>query len=416
MAQFKIAHGQTKNLPTALEEGQVYVTYDNSGQNGKIFADVEIDGKTVRVGLEGKSAYQYAQEGGYQGTEQEFVQLLNGLDSEIEIHNQDELAHPDIREEIDQLANKTVDKNNIFLGIASDGLMHIFINGEPVGPGVARGGGDDVFGYVDENNIVVLSGNLPTGAYTIKYEMTDGSLIDIGNLVLDNNIYYSIINNLTNCTTSNNVLQVAEGGAYSATITANSGYELKSVTVTMGGSSVSVTNGVINIASVTGNIIITAIAEEAVVPPTYTNVLPSAVDANGNDYKGDNGEDGYRTGYKLSSSLGTEKQSVSYPACVSGYIKIDRYQDTIRIKNIAVSSTVTINNIGFYKADKTYIKGIPGVADAMGNDVAADENGVYIFRPQKWLTSTEGSDIGFFRFSCAEITNETIVTINEEIA
>lgn len=103
MAQFKIAHGQTKNLPTALEEGQVYVTYDNNGQNGKIFADVEIDGETVRVALEGKSAYQYAQEGGYTGTEQEFAQLLNGLDSEIEIHNQDELAHADIREEISQL-------------------------------------------------------------------------------------------------------------------------------------------------------------------------------------------------------------------------------------------------------------------------------------------------------------------------
>lgn len=76
MAQFKIAHGQTKNLPTALEEGQVYVTYDDNGQNGKIFADVEIDEKTVRVALEGKSAYQYAKEGGYTGSEVSFAAKL----------------------------------------------------------------------------------------------------------------------------------------------------------------------------------------------------------------------------------------------------------------------------------------------------------------------------------------------------
>lgn len=194
------------------------------------------------------------------------------VSGQINAHNLNTSAHADIREEISQLSSEKVDKDNICLGIASDGLMHIFINGDPVGPGVARGGGDDVFGYVDENNVVVLSSNLPTGAYTIKYEMADGSLIDIGSLVLDNNVYYSITNNLTNCTTNNTALQVVEGESYTATISANSGYELKSVTVTMGGSSVSVTNGVINIASVTGNIVITAVAEEKASEPVTVDI------------------------------------------------------------------------------------------------------------------------------------------------
>lgn len=45
-------------------------------------------------------------------------------------------------------------------------------------------GGNPIFGYVDENNVIVVSGSLTDGTYTVKYEMEDGSTIDIGNLVL----------------------------------------------------------------------------------------------------------------------------------------------------------------------------------------------------------------------------------------
>jgi hypothetical protein len=77
---------------------------------------------------------------------------------------------------------------------------------------------------------------------------------------------YTVTNTLTNCTTSNNAATVQEGTPYSATITANSGYTLDSVTVTMGGNPVAVSDGSINIASVTGNIVITAMAVEVVIP------------------------------------------------------------------------------------------------------------------------------------------------------
>ena len=132
-------------------------------------------------------------------------------------------------------------------------------------------GGNPVFGYVDENNNIIVSGKLADGTYSVKYEMEDGTTIDIGDLEFDSNVYYSVTNNLTNCTNSNSTTQAIEGNSYTDTISANSGYELSSVTVTMGGSPVSLSGGNINIANVTGDIVITAVAEKAVV--NYTNLF-----------------------------------------------------------------------------------------------------------------------------------------------
>lgn len=84
---------------------------------------------------------------------------------------------------------------------------------------------------------------------------------------------YTISNELVNVTSNNSAASIAEGSSYTATLTANDGYTLGSVTVTMGGVDVTsdvYADGVINIASVTGNVEITAsaIAEEvaAVLP------------------------------------------------------------------------------------------------------------------------------------------------------
>lgn len=136
-------------------------------------------------------------------------------------------------------------------------------------------GGNPVFGYVDENNNIIVSGNLADGTYFVKYEMEDGSTVDIGDLVLDTNVYYTVTNTLTNCTNSNSATQAVGGGSYSAIITANSGYELSSVVVTMGGTDISssaVSGGTITIANVTGKIVITAVAEEKASEPVTTNI------------------------------------------------------------------------------------------------------------------------------------------------
>ena len=84
---------------------------------------------------------------------------------------------------------------------------------------------------------------------------------------------YTITNNLTNCVTSNITTTAEENSSYSTTITANNGYTLDNVTVTMGGTDItntSVSNGVITINSVTGNIVITANANIQISTPIYT--------------------------------------------------------------------------------------------------------------------------------------------------
>lgn len=76
---------------------------------------------------------------------------------------------------------------------------------------------------------------------------------------------YSITNTLTHCTTNNAATSVASGNAYAATITADTGYTLGTVTVTMGGvdiSSTAVSGGAITVPSVTGALVITATATE----------------------------------------------------------------------------------------------------------------------------------------------------------
>ena len=76
---------------------------------------------------------------------------------------------------------------------------------------------------------------------------------------------YTITNNLTHCSNSNTNAIVNENSNYAATITPSNSYTLigASVSITMGGADITSTaynNGNINIASVTGNIVITITA------------------------------------------------------------------------------------------------------------------------------------------------------------
>lgn len=71
---------------------------------------------------------------------------------------------------------------------------------------------------------------------------------------------YTITNNLSKATSSNSVISVNENSSYTTTITANKNYKINTITVIMGDvdiTSAVVNNNVINISSVTGNIVIT---------------------------------------------------------------------------------------------------------------------------------------------------------------
>lgn len=76
---------------------------------------------------------------------------------------------------------------------------------------------------------------------------------------------YTVTNTLSNCVNNNAATNVVSGQPYAALITANTGYTLDTVTVTMGGTDITssaVDDGAITIPAVTGNIVITATAAE----------------------------------------------------------------------------------------------------------------------------------------------------------
>ena len=80
---------------------------------------------------------------------------------------------------------------------------------------------------------------------------------------IDPTTKYSITYNLTNVTASNTSKTISKGTSYYTKLTAKAGYELSSVTVTMGGEDVTTKHykdGVINISQVSGDIVITALA------------------------------------------------------------------------------------------------------------------------------------------------------------
>ena len=87
--------------------------------------------------------------------------------------------------------------SSLTLGLHTDGLFYIFVNGEPIGNGISlpKASGD-VYGNVDSGNNIILNGDLADGEYFIKYEMSDGSTIDIGELVLSADIVEPTYNNI----------------------------------------------------------------------------------------------------------------------------------------------------------------------------------------------------------------------------
>lgn len=86
--------------------------------------------------------------------------------------------------------------------------------------------------------------------------------------LLGKDITHSVTQTLQNVSSSNAATTVADGSSYDTVITANDGYAISSVTVTMGGIDITATawdagTGTISISAVTGDIVITASASAA---------------------------------------------------------------------------------------------------------------------------------------------------------
>ena len=158
---------------------------------------------------------------------------------------------------------------------------------------------------------------------------------------------------LTHCTASDPATAVEDGTAYTVTLTPDAGYELSSVTVTMGGTDVTATAysaGVVTVANVTGDIVITASAVKHV---NYTNLVASAVDSSGASAP-------YQDGYSLASSGAASAYGAQYTC--TGFIPISD-GSTAHIYRIAgdgvsFSKTDEYDRIAWYDASFALLKNV----------------------------------------------------------
>lgn len=152
-------------------------------------------------------------------------------------------------------------------------------------------------GYVLSNVTVRMGGVDVTGTVyangTITIDTVTGDIVITATATATSATTYTVTNTLTNAVNSNNTVSVEQGASYNATITANNGYVLDSVKVTMGGTDISasaVSGGTITIASVTGNIVITATATKTEVdsgePVLVHSYLSTPIDGELEDQTG----------------------------------------------------------------------------------------------------------------------------------
>lgn len=147
--------------------------------------------------------------------------------------------------------------------------------------------------------------------------------------------------------------------------------------------------------------------------PSYTNLLPSAIDTDGSIYNGV----GWKEGYRLSSDGAPTGQNGSY---LTGFIPV-KFGDVVHLKNVKWQNGVTTGlnsgnqRVSFYDANKVHL----GQTNAIGLggtlSGVKDENGIWTqFTVKNW----SGVDLGnaaYFRLNCAEISGDSIITVNEEI-
>lgn len=232
-----------------------------------------------------------------------------------------------------------VSKTGITLDKDTDGLIYIFVDGKAVGNGVEFGEivEGDVIGTLDENNNILLSGNLADGTYTLKFENHNGEITSVGELIVSSIISYTIIKNLTNCTASG-AITINSGSTATVLVVASEGYELPD-TIAVDGASYTwnKTTGTIVLSNPAGDVTITVNAVQGLVNlavPNTTNKTDWNIWCNDSRI----GSDGL---YRLATGQST-----------TNYIEVDN-DDDIYIKGMSLPNST--NTVGAFAADKSMI-------------------------------------------------------------
>ena len=268
--------------------------------------------------------------------------------------------------------------------------------------------------YTGENdNEKVVAWAVANGITTAEINAFRAAMIfgDAGEVIVPPQ-EYTVTNTLTGCTSSNAATTVTEGDTYYATITASSGYVLDGATVVvkMGGTVVTelyYANGIINIPDVSGNIEITITA--AVYVPSYTNVLPTALDPSTKSGVWDG--KGYRNGAYVSASkpfYGTDA------ACWCTGAIVVQPSDVIYVKGATLEGSgherlgafSSYNGGCFWAKQYTALSGMATVTKL----------GDKYYKIVLDSSHANYSGIGYIMFSARGTGDGVIVTTNEEIA
>lgn len=264
--------------------------------------------------------------------------------------------------------------------------------------------GGDVTGVVDDSNNIILSGDLADGTYTLKYLKTDGTYIDAGELVVSSIATYTIICNLTNCTSSG-ADTIRQGGTTTITVAANDGYNLPdSIAVSGADYAWDKSSGQIALSNPTSDVTITV---AAVAVPTYTNLA-----------------DQTSADWKKNARINSSGSQVSATGVdISNYIPV---KDTsiIHIKGLDIlSSLPSGSNYGrvyYYDSNKTWVT--YGQPSTTGGDFyhAADyDDTVTVYNwaaAKQYFGTLKNAEVSYMRFGGIPTADDIIITVDEPIA
>lgn len=209
----------------------------------------------------------------------------------------------------------------------------------------------------------------------------------------------SITKSLAQCSSSNSRVYVIDGQSYVTTLTANNGYAINSVAITMGGIDVSTyyKDGLISIPEVTGDIIITATTskQEAEIVNLIDTIGISANTRLSTSSGVNKAKDGWAT-------IGANMDAASLIHLVDG--------DTLRIKGVSIpaASDGAYTSVVRYNADGTFLS-------AAYLQEGCSFNAITFHNTANGIVATCQAD-NYIRLSlpCAD-ASAVIMTINQEI-
>lgn len=226
----------------------------------------------------------------------------------------------------------------------------------------------------------------------------------------------SITKTLSHCSSSDPTTAIEDGAALSITLTPDSGYTLDSVTVTMGGTDITAevySDGMISIASVTGDIVITASASKEV---SYTNLVATAINSDGSSLP-------YQDGYSLSSSGEASAYGSGYTC--TGFIplagNITKHIYRIAGEGIGFSTTEEYNRIAWYDESFALLKMIPAkrIDSSEYFPSSIDESTtamtIKVYNDSGDVVNNVPSIAAYFRVGASGSGENLIITLDEEI-